>query len=744
MKPIRNHNGRLLVGALLFSVLALCAVYAASVHAQAGTVMVALVDEEGNPLANYPADYPTEPSNLSYKYRCGGSWTSSTSFQTDANGQTLVSIGCDNWDEKITVTLNQTSKEQDVGVNSTFQTAKVNANLRSCTGPITNVPGGPVDQGGGYWYHHGDTGPTGTVIFYTFPANIKLRMSYNHNSQTVYPTIVAGSNEVDFLTTKLTINYAGDIRSNKGGSWWMFNKPSMDLLPGDYPFYFKTGSTWDGPVAISVSGCSLTWPSEPDMDGDSVPDADDNCPETPNPGLADSDDDGAGDACDGCPDDQNKTDPGICGCGTPDTDTDGDGAADCVDSCPTDSNKTESGICGCGVADTDSDDDGTSDCDDGCPDDPAKTEPGVCGCGVADADTDGDGVADCADSCTDTDGDGFRNPGFLDNTCPADHCPTTPGIYAGCPVGDANYVMLHIVDQQKPKMACPDGKGSCMEPIEGAEVRVFDRNDPDFQAKYGTKNPSGGLYDQVFEHDTGRVGACTSDANGFCLAGEETMGDYLVIVKYVDTDLGTVYTGKPKSPGDFVDGLATKDFQVIKVYKKDRSPQLSGGSKTVLAGSYLEIISPDYAVWEEGVTDYVYPFIFTSDSDWDVDLCAEVPQGYDIVGVYDADGNLISTDECVQTLIANETMVVAYEVVDLQSPKPHMKTKLKIKHKGRVHKFDLETPGHRKGKDKPDKGQGGGNNHPADVLPAAGVMGPVLLAGVWAAGQTRHRRRKRS
>jgi hypothetical protein len=217
-----------------------------------------LIDEAGKPLANYPADYPTETRNLKWKYRCGGSWGPTTSFQTDANGQTFYSVGCSNWDKKITMTLNQTSLEQNVTVNSVFQAARANANLKSCTVPITDVPGGSVDQGGGFWYRHGDTGPTGTVIFYTFPANIKLRMSYNHNSQTVYPTIVAGSNEVDFLTTKLTINYAGDIKSNKGGSWWMFIKPSMYLLPGDYNFWFKTGSTWYGPVAVSVSGCEMT------------------------------------------------------------------------------------------------------------------------------------------------------------------------------------------------------------------------------------------------------------------------------------------------------------------------------------------------------------------------------------------------------------------------------------------------------------------------------------------------------
>jgi hypothetical protein len=217
-----------------------------------------LTDEAGNPLSNYPADYPTETRNLKWKYRCGGSWGPESSFQTDANGQTWYSIGCSNWDKKITMTLNQTSLEQDVTVNSTFQAAKVNANLENCTGPITEVPGGSVDQGGGYWYHHGNTGLTGTVSFYTFPANIKLKMSYNHNNLTLYPTITAGTNEVDFQTTKVTFSYPGDIKSNMGGSWWMFSKPTMDLLPGDYNFWFQDGSSWYGPVTLSVSGCELS------------------------------------------------------------------------------------------------------------------------------------------------------------------------------------------------------------------------------------------------------------------------------------------------------------------------------------------------------------------------------------------------------------------------------------------------------------------------------------------------------
>lgn len=46
---------------------------------------------------------------------------------------------------------------------------------------------------------------------------------------------------------------------------------------------------------------SNTQPLPPDADGDGIPDAEDNCPTTPNPGQEDSDNDGIGDACDPFP-----------------------------------------------------------------------------------------------------------------------------------------------------------------------------------------------------------------------------------------------------------------------------------------------------------------------------------------------------------------------------------------------------------------------------------------------------------
>jgi hypothetical protein len=51
---------------------------------------------------------------------------------------------------------------------------------------------------------------------------------------------------------------------------------------------------------------------------------------------------------DNCPMDPAKTQPGICGCGTPDDDFDGDDALDCIEDCPDNPDRTiPDGPCGC-------------------------------------------------------------------------------------------------------------------------------------------------------------------------------------------------------------------------------------------------------------------------------------------------------------------------------------------------------------------------------------------------------------
>jgi M6 family metalloprotease-like protein len=62
----------------------------------------------------------------------------------------------------------------------------------------------------------------------------------------------------------------------------------------------------------------------------------------------------------------------------------------------------------------DSDADGIGDFDDNCPNVANPDQ----------ADADGDGIGNVCDLCTDTDNDGYGNPGYPANTCQLDNCPT--------------------------------------------------------------------------------------------------------------------------------------------------------------------------------------------------------------------------------------------------------------------------------------------------------------------------------
>ena len=157
----------------------------------------------------------------------------------------------------------------------------------------------------------------------------------------------------------------------------------------------------DGPVECS------------DSDGDGEVDGLDNCPKTANGDQLDGDGDGLGNACDNCPAQPNVGQ----------SDFDQDGTGDACDSCPTD-------------AANDLDQDQVCDSDDNClglsnPDQlnqdgdrfgdacdvcPLVTDP-------SQRDEDHDGAGNACDACTDSDGDGYGNPGFPKQSCPIDNCP---------------------------------------------------------------------------------------------------------------------------------------------------------------------------------------------------------------------------------------------------------------------------------------------------------------------------------
>jgi outer membrane protein OmpA-like peptidoglycan-associated protein len=130
-----------------------------------------------------------------------------------------------------------------------------------------------------------------------------------------------------------------------------------------------------------------------DSDGDSIPDAQDMCPQAP--GVArrggcpvpDSDLDGLNDEVDKCPE---KAGP-VRNDGCPITDRDNDGVEDAVDRCPELAGVTR--YFGCPIPDTDRD--GVNDEDDRCPKEPGS--PLMNGCPMPDRDQ--DGVVDSVDAC---------------------------------------------------------------------------------------------------------------------------------------------------------------------------------------------------------------------------------------------------------------------------------------------------------------------------------------------------------
>lgn len=206
-----------------------------------------------------------------------------------------------------------------------------------------------------------------------------------------------------------------------------------------------------------------------DLDGDTVLNPDDNCPDDANLSQVDTDADGAGDACDddddddGIPDDDdncilipnaNQVDNDADGNGDVcDPDDDDDGVDDGEDNCPLDANTSQADVDGDGIGnacdtDTDEDEDGVQDGVDLCPEVPDPEQADLDSDRIGDAcdeDDDDDGVPDEADNCprlsnnlqVDTDGDGVGDAcdddddddGVVDadDTCPLVANPPPPG-----------------------------------------------------------------------------------------------------------------------------------------------------------------------------------------------------------------------------------------------------------------------------------------------------------------------------
>lgn len=226
-----------------------------------------------------------------------------------------------------------------------------------------------------------------------------------------------------FVCTFVSNNVLYESWTDDGGATW--TAPSQVSAVGEIVTEeYRTADIGDGGAKVlyeyttAKSGgnyLGLQALEIPDSDADGIADFDDNCPGAYNPTQDDFDSDGVGDVCDNCYQDSNPLQE----------DADNDGIGDVCDACPSDPGN-------------DLDNDGFCAGSDNCPTEynPGQEDDDADGVGNAcdncltvsnpvQADADLDGIGDACDNCTDTDGDGFGNPGFAANTCVVDNCPYT-------------------------------------------------------------------------------------------------------------------------------------------------------------------------------------------------------------------------------------------------------------------------------------------------------------------------------
>jgi len=212
------------------------------------TVTLTLLDQDGNGV-------PGGKVKPAY----GGSWGSTLSGQTDNDGKLCTTELAPGF-SKILMTVNQGSQEQSLvqlaASNYTWHTVPLTIELRDDQNAlITDSPGGGmVRQGGGYWYPHGYTGdslPYGQLTVQLFPrsADYKFEMSYNHTSQTKYPTVL-GATTLTFQTGKVTINCAAGTVKLAHGGWHSYSGYTvLQLLPGTYKY---GGACGNGTIPVTA------------------------------------------------------------------------------------------------------------------------------------------------------------------------------------------------------------------------------------------------------------------------------------------------------------------------------------------------------------------------------------------------------------------------------------------------------------------------------------------------------------
>ena len=283
-----------------------------------------------------------------------------------------------------------------------------------------------------------------------------------------------------------------------------------------------------------------------------------------------------------------------------------------------------------------------------------------------------------------------------------DPCPGAPAVGSGAGGTGCAFAVKATVTLVTVNIApLPQGSITTSTPA-GAQIRVFDKANAAFLLVAGSSNPPGAKMGIIFEANAGLAGTCVTAATptaGTCVAGVNQTGTYLTIMKFFDPATGkSVYVGTSQTASSFnsTTKIATEAYLFSKILVNGTFVSYVSLSKFTVTGSILEVMAPESAVWDG--TKNIYPFIFTSDSDWTVDVCAAVPGGYKVLGVYNEQGALVPSTQCTQTIVTGAAKVVAFAVEDIGSPEPSLTASFTMKnHKsGKITRKQVQSSDIRK------------------------------------------------
>ncbi len=202
--------------------------------------------------------------------------------------------------------------------------------------------------------------------------------------------------------------------------------------------------------------------------------------------------------------------------------------------------------------------------------------------------------------------------------------------------------------------------GSTKVPLVGILVCAYDKSDGSC-----ARTICGGISHQNYQcilDSCAATGCGTTDNNGEVVLNLPP-GDYVVIsgdaTKTVLPDpLGV-------SASDLVCG-ETKQKYLQQIVRADGSKK--SAKYTVLTGSQLLIIEPEFIVWDD--TEQLYPFVFESIGEWGVTASVTPPDGF------------VADYEALSAEVDNELESVQFTITELGSDLVPTKTTFQTVHKG--------------------------------------------------------------